>query len=417
MENFSELSLSALLKKNLERHGFTQMTPIQEQAIEPALAGQDLVATAQTGSGKTLAFVLPMIQLLGEENAGRRNSRGNPDPTRELAIQISEIFAKMAAGSGVRAAVVVGGLGQGPQLQAIRKGAQVVIATAGRLHDYLGRRLVNLSGVRMLVLDEADRMLDMGFLPTIEKIIAAMPAGRQTFFFSATIESSVKHLVARHVPNGVRIEVGSATKPVETVRLQVYEVEQDHKLGLLETMLRREEGHSWCSPARSTAPIASPRNWPDQGVEERCDSRRPQPESAQPGPARFPGRAVPRPGCDRHSRPRHSVDGPHEADYHLPQYPRISSIGSGGPDAPASWDSAYLRHPVRTRGDCSHRAHSGHPDDPLPIAGNRERAKARRARHPYRPSQAGTAALANVQALSTSRRTASPAGGELGFQN
>ena len=150
-------------------------------------------------------------------------------PTRELAIQISEIFAKMAAGSGVSAAVVVGGLSQGPQLQAIRKGAQVLIATAGRLHDYLGRRLVNLSGVRMLVLDEADRMLDMGFLPTIEKIMAAMPAGRQTLFFSATIESSVKHLVARHVPNGVRIEVGSATKPVEKVRLQVYEVEQDRK--------------------------------------------------------------------------------------------------------------------------------------------------------------------------------------------
>jgi ATP-dependent RNA helicase RhlE len=242
MKNFSELSLSALLKKNLEKHGFTQTTPIQEQAIEPALAGHDIVATAQTGSGKTLAFVLPMIQLLANTKAPAGVRAVILSPTRELALQINETFNKMAVGSGLRAAVVVGGLSQGPQLQAIRKGAQVLIATAGRLSDYLGRRLVNLSGVRMLVLDEADRMLDMGFLPTIEKIIAPMPRERQTLFFSATIESSVKHLVAKHVPNGVRIAVGDALKPAEHVSLQLFEVEQDGKVGLLETMLRREEG-------------------------------------------------------------------------------------------------------------------------------------------------------------------------------
>ena len=242
MKNFSDLSLSALLKNNLEKHGFTETTPIQAQAIEPALAGHDLVATAQTGSGKTLAFVLPLIQLLGTKPRAAGIRAVILSPTRELAIQTSETFAKMAAGSGLTAAVVVGGVGEGPQLRSIRKGAQILIATAGRLHDYLGRRLVNLSGVRILVLDEADRMLDMGFLPTIEKIMAAMPADRQTLFFSATIESSVKHLVQKHVPNGVRIEVGSATKPAEQVHLHLYEVEQDRKLGLLETMLRREDG-------------------------------------------------------------------------------------------------------------------------------------------------------------------------------
>jgi ATP-dependent RNA helicase RhlE len=163
-------------------------------------------------------------------------------PTRELAIQINGAFATMAEGSGIRSAVVVGGLSEASQLQAIRKGAQVVIATAGRLYDFLGRGLVNLSGVRILVLDEADRMLDMGFLPTIERIMAPMPADRQTLFFSATIESSVKYLVEKHVPNGVRIEVGSATKPAEQVHLHLYEVEQDRKLGLLESMLGREEG-------------------------------------------------------------------------------------------------------------------------------------------------------------------------------
>src|SRR5271157_3520281 len=165
MKSFSELSLSALLKSNLKKHGFTEPTPVQALAIEPALAGRDLVATAQTGTGKTLAFVLPLIQLLGKEphRAGIRAMILSP--TRELAIQIAEAFGQMAAGSGIRAAVVVGGLGEGPQLQAIRKGAQVIVATPGRLYDFLTRELVNLAGVRILVLDEADRMLDMGFLP------------------------------------------------------------------------------------------------------------------------------------------------------------------------------------------------------------------------------------------------------------
>jgi ATP-dependent RNA helicase RhlE len=242
MKNFSDLPLSTLLKKNLERNGFTETTPIQEQAIEPALAGQDLIATAQTGSGKTLAFVLPMIQLLAKPGSPAGIGAVVLSPTRELAMQTEEVFTKMAAGSGVRATVVVGGVGEAAQLKAIRGGAQVLIATAGRLYDFLGRRLVNLSGVRMLVLDEADRMLDMGFLPTIEKIMAAMPASRQTLFFSATIESSVKHLVQKHAPQGVRIEVGDALKPVEKVNLHLYEVEQDRKQGLLEAMLRREEG-------------------------------------------------------------------------------------------------------------------------------------------------------------------------------
>ncbi|MBZ5581842.1 MAG: DEAD/DEAH box helicase [Acidobacteriia bacterium] len=242
MTNFSELSLSALLKNNLEKHGFTQTTPIQAQAIEPALAGRDIVATAQTGSGKTLAFVLPLIQLLGKDARAAGVRAVVLSPTRELAMQIGECFDQMAAGSGIRAAIVVGGLGEGAQLQTIRKGAQVLIATAGRLYDFLSRGLINLNGVRVLVLDEADRMLDMGFLPTIERIMAAMPADRQTLLFSATIESSVKHLVQKHAPNGVRIEVGSATKPAEQVDLHVYEVEQDQKLGLLESMLRREPG-------------------------------------------------------------------------------------------------------------------------------------------------------------------------------
>src|SRR5258708_6163669 len=172
MKNFSELPLSALLKSNLAKHGFVQPTPVQAAAIEPALEGRDVVATAQTG---IRAVVLA--------------------PTRELAIQIHETFAMIAAGSGISAAIAVGGLNEQKQLQTIRKGAQVLIATPGRMSDFVGRKLLNLRHVQILVLDEADRMLDMGFLPTIEKLMAAMPADRHTLFFSASLESSVKQSV------------------------------------------------------------------------------------------------------------------------------------------------------------------------------------------------------------------------------
>jgi ATP-dependent RNA helicase RhlE len=241
MTQFSELSISAVLKGNLARHGFKQPTPVQQQSIEPALAGRDVVATAQTGTGKTLAFVLPILERLGQQ-PGRGVQALILSPTRELALQIDETFRKIAAGTGIRSAVAVGGLNENKQLNAIRQGAQVVIATPGRLCDFLGRNLVRLDAVRILVLDEADRMLDMGFLPAIHRITAAIPAGRQTLFFSATIESSVKHLVESHVKDAVRVAIGSITKPAEQVDLFLYEVEQNRKSALLESMLREEEG-------------------------------------------------------------------------------------------------------------------------------------------------------------------------------
>jgi ATP-dependent RNA helicase RhlE len=242
MKSFSELPLSALLKNNLSKNGFNEPTPVQAQAIEPALAGRDVVATAQTGTGKTFAFVLPIIDILAKEPSRAGIRAVILSPTRELALQIHETFVKMAAGSPVRAAVVIGGVGENPQLTSIRKGAQVLIATPGRLYDFLSRGLIALGNVRILVLDEADRMLDMGFLPTIKRIMATIPPARQTLFFSATIESSVKHLVETHVRNAVRIEIGSTTKPVDTIDLHLYEVESDRKLGLLQMMLRDEQG-------------------------------------------------------------------------------------------------------------------------------------------------------------------------------
>jgi ATP-dependent RNA helicase RhlE len=246
MNTFSELPLSPTLQSNLAQHGFVQPTPVQALAIPQQLLGHDVVITAQTGTGKTLAFLLPLLEKIGKERLSKGNAPGISalilSPTRELAIQISVAFANLATGTGIRSAVVVGGLNEQTQLQAIRKGAQVVIATPGRLNDFLERKLVKLGSAHTLVLDEADRMLDMGFLPTIKKILAALPAERQTVFCSATIESSVAHLINAHLKNPVRVAVGSTTKPAEHIDLHVYEVEQDRKLGLLEKMLQEERG-------------------------------------------------------------------------------------------------------------------------------------------------------------------------------
>ncbi|MSV35291.1 MAG: DEAD/DEAH box helicase [Bryobacterales bacterium] len=252
MNKFSDFPLGSTLQSNLTRNGFFVPTPVQAQAIPPVLEGRDVVATAQTGTGKTLAFLLPIIErLTSDKPAGDKpTGAGRPHgiqalvltPTRELAIQVSEAAMKLAAGSTVRTATVVGGMSESTQLQAIRRGARIIVATPGRLCDFLDRKLVDLSGIRFLVLDEADRMLDMGFLPAIHAILKKIPPSRQTLFFSATIEKSVAHLIGSHVTNPVRVAIGATSKPVEQVDLHVYEVDQDCKLSLLKKLLDEERG-------------------------------------------------------------------------------------------------------------------------------------------------------------------------------
>ncbi len=242
MNNFSELSLSPLLSSNLSRNKFVTPTEVQSAAIPPALAGRDVIGTAQTGTGKTLAFVLPILESLIANPVKAGVQALILTPTRELAMQINETFALMALGTGIRSAVVVGGLNEQTQLRAIRNGARIVIATPGRLCDFLDRKLVKLSASKILVLDEADRMLDMGFLPSIKRILGELPTVRQTLFFSATIEASVAKLVNAHVTDPVRIAIGSITKPAENVDLRLYEVDKDRKLGLLLAMLKKEQG-------------------------------------------------------------------------------------------------------------------------------------------------------------------------------
>ncbi len=239
---FSELPLSPVLQTNLLQNKLTQPTPVQAQSIAPQLDGRDVVVTAQTGTGKTLAFVLPLLEQLLRAPQAVGIQALILSPTRELAMQIDETFQRVGKGTGIRSAVVTGGSNEQKQLHAIRQGARVVIATPGRLADFLQRKLVKLGTTRFLVLDEADRMLDMGFLPTIKQILALLPAERQTAFFSATMESSVAQLIRSYLKDPVRVEIGSSTKPAEHVDLHLYEVEQDRKLSLLEKMLADETG-------------------------------------------------------------------------------------------------------------------------------------------------------------------------------
>ena len=242
MTNFSELSLSSVLNSNLSRNGFVEPTAVQQQAIPAILAGRDLIATAQTGTGKTLAFLLPIVEAILSKANQPGISALILTPTRELAMQIHEAFGKLASNTGIRAAVVVGGMNEGNQLRAIRAGAKVVIATPGRLCDFLDRRAIQLANVRMLVLDEADRMLDMGFLPSLKRILGDVPKERQTLFFSATIEESVRPLLKTHLKDPVRIAIGSTTKPAQNVDLDLYEVESDHKINLLRSIIRDQSG-------------------------------------------------------------------------------------------------------------------------------------------------------------------------------
>jgi ATP-dependent RNA helicase RhlE len=240
-EVFSNMAISAYTKERLAAAGFSIPTPVQSAAIPKALEGKDVLATAQTGTGKTLAFLIPMIeQLLQQVTPGI--AALVLVPTRELAMQVVAQYDALRGKQLSPAALVVGGLSEGTQLNALRRGARVVVATPGRLEDFLGRKLVNFRSLRVLVLDEADRMLDMGFLPAIRRIAAVLPKERQTMCFSATMEASVAHLVHDYMRNPVRLAFGSILKPSENVQLQAFEVSSDRKFGVLHRLLAKEKG-------------------------------------------------------------------------------------------------------------------------------------------------------------------------------
>ena len=237
------MPLSAGLQQKLAAAHFTIPTPVQEMAIPHALEGKDVLATAQTGTGKTLAFLLPIMEKLGAKHVPGVRALILV-PTRELAMQVQAVYDKLRFGKLPKTALVIGGMAERPQIEAVRKGAGVIVATPGRLEDYLKRRLVDLSKVETLVLDESDRMLDMGFLPALRRIVGSLPKQRQTLFFSATLEASVAGLVNDYMRNPVRVALGSISKPVESVELHAFEVPAADKSDTLRRLLYDEQGQT-----------------------------------------------------------------------------------------------------------------------------------------------------------------------------
>ncbi len=241
MTQFSEFNISEALKKRIAALNFITPTPVQAGAIPPALEGKDVLATAQTGTGKTLSFLLPIIEKLAKTDS-RSATALILLPTRELAMQVEAAYRSLNTTPTHSVALVVGGMAEGPQLQLLRRGARLIVATPGRLEDYLKRKLVKLDQVQILVLDEVDRMLDMGFKPAIRRIASMLPQSRQTLCYSATLDAQIREVVREYMSDPVRIEIGSVLKPCENVELQTFEVEQDRKHELLEHLLDSGEG-------------------------------------------------------------------------------------------------------------------------------------------------------------------------------
>ena len=230
--NFNDLGLAPELVSAVAAHGYTTPTPIQAAAIPPVLAGRDLLAGAQTGTGKTAAFVLPLLQLLASPS-GRAPRALVLAPTRELAAQILESVRVYGANKQLRARVIFGGVGEQPQIDGLKAGCDILVATPGRLLDLADRRLANLSEVRHLVLDEADRMLDMGFIHDIKRVIKLLPAKRQNLLLSATYTPDIRTLAARILVDPVKVEVTPPNSTVERVTQRAFRVAKEDKRPLL----------------------------------------------------------------------------------------------------------------------------------------------------------------------------------------
>jgi ATP-dependent RNA helicase RhlE len=239
---FKDLSLIEPLLRALETEGYESPTPIQEQAIPPVLQGRDLLGCAQTGTGKTAAFALPILQKLHEERTssaqGRKIRTLILTPTRELAIQIGESFTAYGRHTNVKNLVIFGGVSQHSQVQALQRGVEVLIATPGRLLDLMNQGYVNLRDISIFVLDEADRMLDMGFIHDVKKIITKLPTKRQTLFFSATMPSEISGLAGSILTDPIKVAVTPISSTAEKVKQAVYFVEKQDKRHLLTHLLQ-----------------------------------------------------------------------------------------------------------------------------------------------------------------------------------
>ena len=240
--NFTQFNLDSRLKTGIQQARFQQPTPIQESAIPLALSGADLIGTAQTGTGKTAAFVLPILHKLLQQP--RNQTRALIiTPTRELAEQIHQTIGELGKGTNLRSVAIYGGVGAQPQIKALRQGVEIVVACPGRLLDHLQNNQAKLNNIQILVLDEADRMLDMGFLPDVKRIMKYLPKQRQTMLFSATFPAEIEQLAKQALSNPQRVSIGIA-RPAHTVSHTLYPVPQHLKKELLFRLLKDTDTNS-----------------------------------------------------------------------------------------------------------------------------------------------------------------------------
>jgi ATP-dependent RNA helicase RhlE len=237
-KSFYGLGIAPNLLEQLDKMNFVTPTPIQEKAIPIGIKGEDMIGIAQTGTGKTLAFSLPLIQRLS--SIGKKGLI--LCPTRELAIQVNETLEKVGGPFGLHSTVIIGGAPIYRQIKALKNNPHVIVATPGRLIDHLEQKTINLKEMGILVLDEADRMLDMGFEPQIKKILAAMPTERQTMLFSATMPAKISKIAQQYMKSPLRVEVARAGTSAEMVEQELFVVPKNKKLALLEQLLEEYEG-------------------------------------------------------------------------------------------------------------------------------------------------------------------------------
>ncbi len=240
--SFSQLGLSADILRAVAEQGYTQPTPVQTQAIPVILAGRDILAGAQTGTGKTAGFTLPLLQRLGATPQNKRALRALIlTPTRELAAQVGESVRTYGKYLPLKSAVIFGGVGINPQIDALRRGVDILVATPGRLLDHVGQKTVDLSKIEILVLDEADRMLDMGFIHDIKRVLALLPKARQNLLFSATYSDEIRQLADRLLDNPALVEVARRNTAAETVKQVVHRVDRERKRALLSQLIASQD--------------------------------------------------------------------------------------------------------------------------------------------------------------------------------
>ena len=408
---FDTLGLSADLLRTVAEEGYTEATPVQEKAIPLVLAGKDVLAAAQTGTGKTAAFTLPILDRLKQHANTSFSPARHPVralilvPTRELAVQVDESVRTYGRTVPLRSTVVYGGMPMDPQIKALRDGVEILVATPGRLLDLVGQKVANLGQVEILVLDEADRMLDMGFLPDIQRITALLPAKRQNLMFSATFSDEIRRLSRTILNNPDEVEVAPRNATVDAIKQIVYPVDRDRKEALLAHLIRKDDLRQLLVFTRTKIGATRLATWLDrQGLNAvAIHSDRSQPERTRALAEFKSGEIRVLVATDVAARGLDIDDLPHVVNFELPWNPqdyvhRIGRTGRAGATGEAislvSIDEADLLRGVQRllRKAIPWTVEDGFvPDrnvEPRPLRGPESssggRAAPRGARHPHR---------------------------------